>query len=236
MGTTLDGGVAQGTSEWASNGDVLANIMVSDQIPCFTTDTFYNVFRGAPYIDGGYCVDYAQLCPKDVTALDCLKISTEFLGPALPPGTPFPTEQNCPIGVVPPNFLPRVGKPYFTPNDRSTWKLPQGSCLSASDVAAVNVMPRHVPQGVTARPGIHPAFFAQLNASVFADGCKWLEAGFSPVPAPTFDATLDAMFDHGYGSGTGWADAHGYKKGRVKTAAPLLPRALPARESSRSRR
>jgi hypothetical protein len=128
MGTTLDGSISMATSSWSSNADVLANIMVSDQIACFTTNTFYNVFRGeclgrarrprpyqtpcfahsyyhsslpiytvlippgAPYIDGGYCTDYAQMCPKDLTK--CLKISTEFLGPNLPPGSPFPTEQS----------------------------------------------------------------------------------------------------------------------------------------------
>lgn len=46
MGTTLDGSISMATSSWSSNADVLANIMVSDQIACFTTNTFYNVFRG----------------------------------------------------------------------------------------------------------------------------------------------------------------------------------------------
>lgn len=122
--STLDNSISMATNSWSSNADVLANIMVSDQIACFTTNTFYNVFRGefggsridptrchrlsflpphhpfhttpippgAPYIDGGYCTDYAQMCPKDLTK--CLKISTEFLGPNLPAGTPFPTEQS----------------------------------------------------------------------------------------------------------------------------------------------
>ena len=210
--------------------------MVSDQIPCFTTDTFYNIFRGewvgrrthdhaqslplstaltphthtprsgAPYIDGGYCTDFAQLCPKDLTK--CLKISTEFLGPALPAGTPFPTDGNCPV-VNPANFLPSVGKPFYTPADRASWKLPQGSCLSDADKAAINLHPRHVPQGVTAKPDIHPAFYAPLPPQ-FASGCAWIEAALEPAPAPTVQATLDAEFAHGYASATGWADAHGY--------------------------
>lgn len=33
-------------AQWSSNDDVLDNVMVSDQIPCTTTDTFYNIFRG----------------------------------------------------------------------------------------------------------------------------------------------------------------------------------------------
>lgn len=206
MATTLDGGVTEGTDKWSSNDDVLANIMVSDQIPCFTTDTFYNLFRGAPYIDGGYCTDFAQLCPKG--AAKCLKMSTEFLGPALPAGTPFPTDANCPI-VNPPNYLPVVAKPYYTPGDRALWKLPQGSCLSQADRTAVNLHPRHVPQGVTAKPDIHPAFYAPLPPE-FADGCAWITAALEPSPAPTLQATFDAEFNHGYASAVGWADAHGY--------------------------
>ena len=49
----------------------------------------------------GYCTDYAQLCPGGLAGATtkCLKISTAFLGPDLPPGTPYPTSENCPLGA-----------------------------------------------------------------------------------------------------------------------------------------
>lgn len=109
---------------------------------------------------------------------------------------------------MPPNFLPSVGKAYYTPGDRSTWTLPQGSCLSEADKQAVNTAPRHVAQGVTAKPDIHPAFYAPLPP-VFTDGCAWLAASLAPPPGQLLDG-LQAEFDHGYASAASWADAHGY--------------------------
>lgn len=36
LSTTLLNGVAQGTSKWSGVDDIIANIAVSDMIPCFT--------------------------------------------------------------------------------------------------------------------------------------------------------------------------------------------------------
>lgn len=104
----------------------------------------------------------------------------------------------------------------MTPTNRSTWTLPQGSCLNDTDKAAVNITPRHVPQGATARPDIHPAFYAPLPAE-FADGCEWIKTALVPLPGRdgSYNAGLDATYNHGYASGAGWADQHGFCEGRV---------------------
>jgi len=87
---------------------------VSDMIPCFTDNGFYNTFRGSAFIDGGYCSDFAQLCPGGLASTPgaagtkCLKMATTFLGPDLR-GTPLPTVNNCPAST-PRNKWVNVGK------------------------------------------------------------------------------------------------------------------------------
>ena len=90
LSTNLLNSVAQGTSKWADIPDIIANIAVSDMIPCFTDPTFFNTFRGGAFIDGGFCSDFAELCPKSTPGSKCLKSATTFLGPSLR-GTPMPT-------------------------------------------------------------------------------------------------------------------------------------------------
>lgn len=203
LATTIENSVAVGTSAWTDNADLLANVRVSDMIPCFTNGTFYSVFRGAPYIDGGYCADFAQLCAKAPSK--CLKLSTTFMGPNLR-GTLPPTSDNC-KALSAPNYLPYPGKPYYVPADRSSWTLPQFGCAdpAAKEAAKATTTP-FVVQGVTAKPDIYPAFYAPLP-SVFASGCTWLEAASKP---DLVSDELDQMYQHGYASGLGWADKHGY--------------------------
>ena len=97
---------------------------------------------------------------------------------------------------------------YYTPADEKTWTLPNGSCLNLNDVAAAkaNTTP-FVPFGVTARPDIHPTFYAPLPA-VFANGCEWLATSSSP-PFPGL-AGFGAVYQHGYESALGWASENGY--------------------------
>jgi hypothetical protein len=207
LGTTLHNSVAFGTGSWVNNADLIANLRVTDMIPCFAFDGFYNIFRGAPYIDGGYCADYAQLCAK--SPKKCLKLSTTFLGPNLG-GTPVPTTANC-AAVTAPNYLPYPGKPYFVPSDRAAWTLPQGPCTDPAAKEAVGLGVQNkvvfVEQGTTAKPDIHPAFYAPLPA-IFGGGCNWLTSSTGDVPGGA--AGFLAMYTHGLASGTGWADAHGY--------------------------
>ena len=119
--------------------------------------------------------------------------------------SPFLFSSDCPA-VSPPNLLPHPDKPYFTPSDNSTWKLPRGSCASDADKAAVQLAStRFVRQGVTARPQIHPTFYAPLP-DAFDSGCTWLAASATGVTLPR----LQAMFEHGLASAVGWADANGY--------------------------
>ena len=135
----------------------------------------------------------------------CLKLSTTFLGPNLDGA--IPTPQTCPA-VTAPNYLPYPKAPYYVPADRSTWTLPQGSCADPAAVTAVKAgATPHVRQGVTAKPDIHPAFYAPLP-SLFPSGCAWLAASLGAMPGGL--AGYKAVYEHGYASGAGWADAHGY--------------------------
>ena len=211
LSTTLLNGVAQGTSTWTDVDDLIANIAVSDLIPCFTDATFYNLFRGSAFIDGGYCSDFAQLCPGGVaapgaTGTKCLKMATTFLGPNLR-GTPLPTPENCP-SATPRNKWVNVGKGYYTPAEEKEWKLPRGDCRNPADVASVkaNTTP-FVPFGATALPDIHPTFYAPLPP-VFNNGCEWLATSSSP-PFPGL-AGFAEVYAHGYESGLGWASENGY--------------------------
>ena len=97
---------------------------------------------------------------------------------------------------------------YYTPADEKTWTLPNGSCLNPNEVAAAkaNTTP-FVLHAVTARPDIHPTFYAPLPA-VFANGCEWLATSSSP-PFPGL-AGFGAVYQHGYESALGWASENGY--------------------------
>lgn len=75
-----------------------------------------------------------------------------------------------------------------------------------ADKAAAGVPPPLVAQGVTAKPDIHPFFYAPLPALI-ADSCEWLKE--SSIPSTNL-AVLDALFEHGVESGLGWASAQGY--------------------------
>ena len=152
---------------------------VSDMLPCFTDDAFFRSFRGSAFIDGGFCSDFAQLCPGGLAeGTKCLKMATTFLGPNLR-GTAMPTVNNCPA-VTPRNKWVNVGKGYYTPADEKTWTLPNGSCQDpvAVKAAKADATP-FVPFGVTARPDIHPSFYAPLPA-VFPTGCEWLASSSAP--------------------------------------------------------
>lgn len=70
--------ISLGTSKWDSIEDLVHNVVASGSIPCFSIATQYTNFRGIGMIDGGYCNDFAQLCPK--TPSKCVKFSTTFLG------------------------------------------------------------------------------------------------------------------------------------------------------------
>jgi len=209
LSTSLAHSVPLGTWAWSGVPDIVSNIKASSAIPCFSRDAFYSSFRGAPFIDGGYCSDLSTICSASLDK--CMKVGTAFLGPNLR-GTAVPTPPGvgstaCPY-LVPPNLLPNPGKPYFTPADTSLWTLPSGSCRSPADIAAVGAKTTpFVAQGVTAKPDIHPTFYAPLPA-LFADGCQWLQSGLSEPPGGV--AGLDAIYQHGYDSAAGWADAHGY--------------------------
>jgi hypothetical protein len=204
---TIANSVAIGTSAWSDNEDLFANLQSTDMIPCFTSNAFYNIFRGAAYVDGGYCADFAQTCSKSLDK--CLKLSTSFLGPSLN-GFPMPTAETC-DAVNAPNLLPNPGKPYFVPADPATWTLPRGPCsIPENPIQASVTKANFVAQGVSAKPDIHPAFYAPLP-SVFTQGpCQWLSTASNvniPTPKPV---ALQAIYDHGYASGIGWADANGY--------------------------
>ena len=193
--------VAQGTSKWADVDDLINNFRASGSIPCATiTPDPYTVFRGSAYIDGGYCANYAQLCPKtgEAALTKCLKLSTAFLGPNLA-GTPPPTYANCPNGTVKPDYLPYPGKPYYTPANQALWAPRSAQC--EEDVP-------FVPQGVSAKPDIMPFFYAPINTTIFPTGCDWQSKGlaFGGINLET----LQAMFDQGVAEGQGWADQHGY--------------------------
>ena len=169
--------------------------------------SFYSVFRNVPYIDGGYCSDFKQFCPPTFQKNECLKVSTTFLGPDLR-GTPPATPATCPA-VTAPNTVPNLGKPYYTPADASLWTLPQGSCAVPAQAAAVGATPGAVPllaQGVSAKPDIHPFFYAPLPTAI-ASACDWLALSSNPTPTP---AEVQAQYQHGIDSALGWADAHGY--------------------------
>jgi hypothetical protein len=156
-------------------------------------------------IDGGYCSDFKQVCPPTLEKDECLKVSTTFLGPNLRGTTPA-TPANC-VSVTATNNVPYIGKPYYTPADQSLWTLPQGQCAVASQKAAVGAATTpFVAQGVSAKPDIHPFFYAPLPTAI-ASGCDWL--ALSSNPAPT-TAEVQAQYQHGIDSALGWADAHGY--------------------------
>ena len=110
--------------------------------------------------------------------------------------------------MTPRNKWVNVGKGYYTPADEKEWKLPNGNCRSPADVAAAkaNSTP-FIPQSVTALPDIHPTFYAPLPP-IFNSGCEWLATSSSP-PFPGL-AGFQAVYDHGYESGLGWASANGY--------------------------
>lgn len=202
--TTLQHGVAVGTSAWPDNADLVANVDASSLIPCFTGARFFSLFRGAPFIDGGFCSDFAQMCASSPSS--CLKLSTTFLGPDLNGGS-VPTPATCPA-VTPANNLPFPAAEYYVPADWSSWTLPQGSCANSTAVASVKAgaIP-YVRQGVTAKPDIHPAFYAPLPSS-FPSACAWLAASAGVMPGGL--EWYKAVYEHGYASGAGWADAHGY--------------------------
>jgi hypothetical protein len=118
----------------------------------------------------------------------------------------MPNESTC-KAYVPPNYLPYPGKPYYVPANRNEWTLPQGPCTLPPNPLEVSVTAApFVAQGVTAKPDIHPAFYAPLP-SKYPTACKWLEQATDPA---TTAADLDVVFQHGYASGIGWADANGY--------------------------
>jgi hypothetical protein len=147
-------------------------------------------------VDGGYCADYAQLCPKGPTK--CVKLSTTFIGPDLQ-GTPYPTVENCKQYIVPPDVLPNPNKPYYTPSP-SLWEpRPEGTCEDVPFVA----------QGVTAKPDIYPFFYSTLPTATFPDGCDWLSLGLNPTRGGE-PAIIEAAFEVGRAAAIGWAATQGY--------------------------
>jgi hypothetical protein len=195
--------VAQGTSKWADVDDLLDNVQASSAIPCSTiTPAPYAVFRGSAYIDGGYCADFAQLCPKtgEAALTKCLKLSTAFLGPNLA-GTLPPTTANCPV-VLPPDYLPYPGKPYYTPANQALWAPRNVQCVAGADGGVPFVL-----QGISAKPDIMPFFHAPLPTNAFPTGCVWLGSALDFGINPTKFAV---MYAQGVAEGYGWADQHGY--------------------------
>jgi hypothetical protein len=82
--------VPQGTNKFESIDDLVSALGATSYIPCSSVDGFYSTFRGGAYVDGGYCADMAETCPKTEDPTKCLKISSAFLGPNRH-GTPYPT-------------------------------------------------------------------------------------------------------------------------------------------------
>lgn len=151
-------------------------------------------------IDGAYCADYAQLCPK--TASKCVKISTTFIGPDLA-GTPYPTVANCPDNTTAPTLLPNPAKPYLTPKDTAVWKGLTETCPAVLVSGRASRVP-FVEQGMTAKPDIFPFFYSQLPTDVFPTACDWLGQ------ARNLDLDVDAIFEVGQAAATGWARQNGY--------------------------
>ena len=89
--TTLAGPVSQSYNEFNSTADVMAALVASSSIPCGTMPTFYSLFRGAPFVDGGYCTPPASLCPDGDDT--CVRISSTVVGDNLR-GTAAPTAQS----------------------------------------------------------------------------------------------------------------------------------------------
>jgi hypothetical protein len=175
--------------------------VASSSIPCFSINTPFTLFRGSAYIDGGYCADFAEACPKGGGA-KCVKTSATFVGSNLR-GTPYPTVENC-AAVIPASYLPYPGKPYAVPKDNATWTPRAGTGGGGGANCTAENVP-FVRQGVSAKPDIFPLFYQALPPA-FADACEWVGLG-SGAPTPT---QALAMFETGVVEAFGWADAHGY--------------------------
>lgn len=103
-----------------------------------------------------------------------------------------------------------LGKGYYTPANENEWKLPSGNCRNPADVSAAkaNATP-FVSSGITARPDIHPTFYAPLP-QLFNSGCEWLATSVAPPPSAPGLTAFDAVYQHGFESGLGWANENGY--------------------------
>ena len=110
-------------------------------------------------------------------------------------------------GVVADNKWVNVGKGYDSPANESTWNLASGNCRSDSDKARAGIFSTpFVPQAVTAKPDIMPAFYTPLP-NAYANGCAWLSSSLNATVASANGA---AVYQQGVDAAQGWASTQGY--------------------------
>jgi hypothetical protein len=83
---TFADGKALAVSHFFDADDISSALRASSYLSCFIGDTPYRLFRGMPVIDGGYKVDFPDICPPDSK---CIRVSSYVVGSNVT-NTPYP--------------------------------------------------------------------------------------------------------------------------------------------------
>uniref|UniRef100_A0A383VPF3 PNPLA domain-containing protein n=1 Tax=Tetradesmus obliquus TaxID=3088 RepID=A0A383VPF3_TETOB len=208
--TTLNNSASWIIDSWQSRDDLIANLLGTSYLPCYSGPTTYTIFRNQPVLDGAFSNGFKQMCP-DGNVTNCIKVASWHVGPL--------GSATCDKRCGSDRLAAKCAVPERTTintvlhkNDQfvDRWLLSevQLRCPEA-DWKGMDPypFPYYVPQASTL-PDIYPGRFNPLpawppgsNTTLLA--CQWQNFAMAP-PLDRMDDFFEMTYDLGYRDALAW--------------------------------
>ena len=198
---------ARSLAPYSSKADLIEALSATSYVPCGIGANPYKVFRGKPFIDGGYATAIPWECPPQVAGQPerrCVTVAVSQVGP-LAQGS---------LADCPRNFSqPRTGPAYEMVKD-ADWALPK-TCEGFKTPDLVQA------KGAEICPGCRVQLPAQF------DVCRW--RSFSKSPPKSLKDVI-AIYQQGIAEAHAWAVENGFRpKVSFTSTVAAAPKALVSR-------
>jgi hypothetical protein len=192
---------------YADKADLVDALSATSYVPCGIGANPYKLFRGRPYVDGGYATAIPWECPPQVEGEPerrCVTVAVSQVGP-LARGS---------LADCPRNFSqPRTGPVYETV-EAADWALPR-TCEGFKTPDLVQA------KGAEICPGCRVQLPSQF------DVCRW--RSFSKSPPKSLKDVI-AIYQQGIAEAHAWAVENGFRpKVSFTSSVTAAPKALVSR-------